>query len=88
MGLPQESWFSPFRGDETRNAELNGDRNPEWWGDFSQLHIQIKQKSQVGFVPQDTSDSQNWTSFNPKPSRTTCSIVLTQKLRGYKKAVE
>jgi len=23
--------------DETRNAELNGGRNPEWWGDFSQL---------------------------------------------------
>ena len=23
--------------DETRNAELNGNRNPEWWGDFSQL---------------------------------------------------
>jgi len=22
--------------DETRNAELNGNRNPEWWGDFSQ----------------------------------------------------
>ena len=27
--------------DETRNAELNGNRNPECWGDFSQLHIQI-----------------------------------------------
>ena len=25
--------------DETRNAELNGNRNPEWWGDFSQLQI-------------------------------------------------
>ena len=23
--------------DETRNAEFNGNRNPEWWGDFSQL---------------------------------------------------
>jgi len=23
--------------DETRNAELNGNRNPEWWGDFGQL---------------------------------------------------
>jgi len=23
--------------DETRNAELNGNRNPEWWRDFSQL---------------------------------------------------
>jgi len=41
--------------DETRNAELNGNRNPEWWGDFSQLNIQINQKSQFKFVPQDTS---------------------------------
>ena len=40
---------------ETRNAELNGNRNPEWWGDFGQLQIQIKEKSQVEFVPQDTS---------------------------------
>jgi len=40
--------------DETRNAELNGNRNPEWWGDFSQVQIQIKQKSQFEFVPQDT----------------------------------
>ena len=23
--------------DETQNAELNGNRNPEWWGDLSQL---------------------------------------------------
>jgi len=29
--------------DETRNAELNGNRNPEWWGDFTQLQYQIKQ---------------------------------------------
>ena len=25
--------------DETRNAELNGIRNPECWGNFSQLQI-------------------------------------------------
>ena len=42
--------------DETRNAEFNGDRNPEWWGDFSQVQIHIKQKSQFEFVPQDTSE--------------------------------
>jgi len=42
--------------DETRNAELNGNRNPEWWGDFSQLQIQINQKSQFKFVLQDTSE--------------------------------
>jgi len=23
--------------DETRNAALNGNRNPEWWGGFGQL---------------------------------------------------
>jgi len=28
--------------DETRNAELNGNRNPEWWGDFNQLQIQSR----------------------------------------------
>jgi len=33
--------------DETRNVELNGNRNPECWGYFSQLQIQIKQKSQL-----------------------------------------
>jgi len=40
--------------DEPRNAELNGNRNPEWWGDSSQLQIQIKQKFQFEFEPQDT----------------------------------
>jgi len=44
--------------DETRNAELNGNQNPasEWWGDFSQMQILIKKKSQFEFVPQDTSE--------------------------------
>jgi len=44
--------------DEIRNAELNGNRNlnPEWWGDSSQLQIQIKQKSQFEFIPRDTSE--------------------------------
>ena len=41
--------------DEIRNAKLNGNRNPEWWGDFGHLQIQIKPKSQFEFVPQDTS---------------------------------
>jgi len=26
-----------FLEDETRNSERNANRNPEWWGDFSQL---------------------------------------------------
>jgi len=38
--------------DETRNAELNGNPNHEWWADLSQLQIQIKPKSQFKFVPQ------------------------------------
>jgi len=41
--------------DETRNAELNGNRNPECWGDFSQRQIQIQQKSHFEFVPRDSS---------------------------------
>ena len=41
--------------DETRNAECNGNRNPECWGDFSQPQIQIQQKSHFEFVPRETS---------------------------------
>jgi len=44
------------RKDETRNARQNANRNPEWWGHFSQLQIQIKPKSQFEFVPRDTEE--------------------------------
>jgi len=44
-----------YSQDETRNGQRNANRNPEWWGDFSQLQIQIKQKSQFESVPRDTS---------------------------------
>ena len=50
--------------DETGNAELNGNRNPEWWGDFIQLQIQIKQKSQCEFVPRDTSEFKSNQNLN------------------------
>jgi len=50
--------------DETRNAELNGNRTPDWWGDFSQLQIQIKQKSQFEFVSQDTSEFKSNQNLN------------------------
>ena len=50
--------------DETRNTELDGNRNPEWWGDFIQLQIQIKQKSQFEFVPQDTSEFKSYQNLN------------------------
>ena len=33
--------------DETRNAELNGNRNPECWGDFSQL-VKIEKIKYLG----------------------------------------
>jgi len=49
---------------ETRNAELNVNQNPELWGDFSQLQIQIKQKSQLESVPQDTSEFKSNQNFN------------------------
>ena len=49
---------------ETRNAELNDNRNPEWWGDFSQLQIQIKQESQFELVPRDTSEFKSNQNLN------------------------
>ena len=33
--------------DETRNAELNGNRNPEWWGDISQF-VKIEKIQSLG----------------------------------------
>ena len=44
------------REDETRNGQRNANRNPEWWGDFSQLHIQIKAQSHFECVPRDTAE--------------------------------
>jgi len=68
--------------DETRNAELNCNRNPEWWGDFSQLQIQIKQKSQFEFVPQDTSEfksnqNHNSTLYDEIPRNLIFSILTS-----------
>jgi len=53
-----------FVEDETRNAEWNGNRNPEWWGDFSQLQVQIQEKSQFQFVPQGTSEFKSNQNLN------------------------
>jgi len=68
--------------DETRNAKLNGIRNPEWWGDFMQLQIQIEQKSQFEFVPQDTSEFKsnqnlNWTLHREIPRNLIFSILTS-----------
>jgi len=42
-------WLGTARSveDETRNAESNGNRNPEWWGDFSQL-VKIEKTKFLG----------------------------------------
>ena len=50
--------------DETQNAELNSNRNPQWWRDLSQLQIQIKQKSEFVFAPQDTSEFKSNQNLN------------------------
>jgi len=50
--------------DETLHAEFNGNRNPEWWGDFSQPQIQITQKCQFEFVPQDSSEFKSNQNLN------------------------
>jgi len=50
--------------DETRHAAFNGNRNPEWWGDFSQLQIQIQQKSQFELVLRNTSEFKSSQNLN------------------------
>ena len=55
---------APSVEDETRNAESNDNRNPECWGDFSQLQIQIQQKSYSEFVPRDTSEFKSSQNLN------------------------
>jgi len=41
--VSQKSFSTTARSvqDETRNAELNGNPNPEWWEDFSQLKFKL-----------------------------------------------
>ena len=46
------------RKDETRNGQRNAHQNSEWWGDFSQPQVQIKQISQFEFV-RDTAEFQS-----------------------------
>ena len=68
--------------DETRNGERNANRNSEWWGDFSQQQIQIKQKSRFEFVPRDTSEfksNQNLSStwYRETPGNLIISILAS-----------
>jgi len=37
------------REDETRNARRNENRNPKWWGDFSQL-VKIEKLNFLGIL--------------------------------------
>jgi len=69
------------REDETRNGQRNANRNPEWWGDFSQLQIQIKQKAQFGFVPQDTSEFKSNQNLNTT-LRNLIFSILTSSLKS------
>ena len=50
--------------DETRNRGRTTNQNSEWWGDFSQLQIQIQQKSHLEFVPRNTSEIKSNKNFN------------------------
>jgi len=53
------------REDETRSGRRNANRHLEWWGDFSQLQIQFKQKSQFEFVLRDTAAFKSQFDFVP-----------------------
>jgi len=67
--IQQWSVITAHSQDETRNGHQNANRNPEWWGDSSQLRIQIKPKSRFEFVPRDTGEfksNQNQFDFVPR----------------------
>jgi len=74
--LPELEIFTPVVGrfgyfltgrsvavDTARSVE-NETQNAEWWGNFSQLQIQIKQKSQFEFVLRDTSEFKSNQNLN------------------------
>jgi len=58
----------------------------EWWGDFSQLQIQIKQKSQFEFVPRDSSEFKSNHNLNSalycEIPRDLISSILTSWLKS------
>jgi len=55
--------------DETRNAESNGNRNPEWWGDFSQL-VQIEKIKSLS-ISRYKVELRLWLDLNSEESRST-----------------
>jgi len=64
-------WSHTIRSveDETQNAELNGNRNPECWGDFSQL-VQIEKIKYLG-ISQYKVELKFWLDLNSEVSRGT-----------------
>jgi len=44
ISLLDAACFTTTCVEDEIETELNGNRNPEWWGDFGHLQIQIKQK--------------------------------------------
>jgi hypothetical protein len=55
--------------EENRNSELNGNRNPEWWGDFSQL-VQIEKIKFLG-ISRYKVKLRFWLDFNSEVSCST-----------------
>ena len=55
--------------DETRNGERNANRNPEWWGDFSQL-VKIEKIKFLGVSPYKV-EVRFWLDLNSEVSRGT-----------------
>jgi hypothetical protein len=58
------AWYSLFPGRWDSKWWKKYNRNPEWWADFSQLQIQIKQKSQFEFVPRNTLECKSNQNLN------------------------
>jgi len=55
--------------DETRNGERNTNRNPEWWGDFSQL-VKIEEIRFLG-ISRYKVELRFWLDLNSEVSRGT-----------------
>ena len=63
---PKNSWLSFSRGS---GPPLNGNRNPEWWGDFSQL-VKIDKIRFLG-ISQYKIELRFWLDLNSEVSRGT-----------------
>jgi len=63
------SFTARSREDETRNGKRNANRNPEWWGDLSQLQIHIQTQSRIELVPPDTEEFKSNQNLNSNLNR-------------------